>query len=644
MEGVTGVPASDTSASYRRDIGWFGSFAMGYGDVGADVFIALGIVTLYAGGAAPLVFLVAALIYVSIGLAYAELAPAYPYAGGSQVYAMKASNTLVGFLAGWALMLDYTLCISLFAAAAAGYLKFLIPPLQGFSIPIPILGLEIQSIGLLGGLLVLFLILLNYFGVKYSAGFISLLVVFGLAIQAIILTLGYALAFNPERFLSQITVFGNNEVLSEVGYLPWLGIDTNNFLYGLTLAMASFIGIESIAQAAEETRKPQRWIPRAAKLSIVAVFLSVILFSVLSIGVLDWRVLGMSYENPVAQLVTRFPLVGASLATVVAFAAFILCYASSNTGVIGVSRLTASMGKFSLLPKWFYYIHPKYRTPTRTIVIFGLIGFAITLFGDIPFIASLYNFGALLSYMLLMLSLILLRNKEKEIYRPWKVPVTLRIKRKTGEVTEVPIIGLLGFIGTTIMWFLVVLLHTAGRTFGFIWMAVGLLLYIFSRHMLGKGILSREEGEMIKPMGYKMDVGVLVRPFEDFEVVKRSILHGLDKRFRIRLITVIDVEDLKEKRGKVTVEELEGIRESTEKDLMKLAKELKQLGYETVYCVHVGKFDNIIEKELESANIDMLVFIKRTTEKATIEKGHEAKIHNIMLKHPGKIMVLKRVK
>ncbi|HIQ29871.1 MAG TPA: APC family permease [Candidatus Caldiarchaeum subterraneum] len=456
--------------------------------------------------------------------------------------------------------------------------------------------------------------------------------------------MGYALAFNLELFLSQVTVFGNRETLPEVGYIPWLDIDANNFLYGLTLAMASFIGIESIAQAAEETRRPHRWIPRAAKLSIVAVFLSVILFSILSIGVLDWRVLGLSYENPVAQMVIRFPLVGAWLAGIVAFAAFILCYASSNTGVIGVSRLTASMGKFNLLPRWFYYIHPRYRTPTRTIVIFGLIGFAITLLGDIPLIASLYNFGALLSYMLLMLSLILLRNKEKEVYRPWKVPVTIRIRRKSGEVTEIPLIGLLGFVGTSIMWALVVLLHTAGRTFGFIWMAAGLLIYLLSRRALGKGILSHEEGDMVKPMGYRMDVGVLVRPFEDLEVVKHSILHGLDRRFRIRLITIIDVEDLKERRGKVKTYELEEIRESIEKDLSKLTKELKHLGYETIYCVHVGKFDEMIERELKSTNIDMLVFIKRATEKATIEKGHEAKVHNIMLKHPGKIMVLKRVK
>ncbi|MEM4415773.1 MAG: hypothetical protein QXH32_07410, partial [Candidatus Caldarchaeum sp.] len=60
---------------YRREIGWFGSFALGYGDVGPNIFIALGVITLYAGGAAPIAFLIAAVLYATVGLMYAELGP-----------------------------------------------------------------------------------------------------------------------------------------------------------------------------------------------------------------------------------------------------------------------------------------------------------------------------------------------------------------------------------------------------------------------------------------------------------------------------------------------------------------------------------------------------------------------------------------
>ncbi len=125
---------AESEGAYKREIGWFSSFSMAYGDVGADVYIGLGVAFLYAAGAAPLAFLIASLVYVTVSLAYAELAPTYPYAGGAPIYTLRASNTLVSFLTGWALMLDYVLCASLFASASAGYLLFIFPELGGLNV------------------------------------------------------------------------------------------------------------------------------------------------------------------------------------------------------------------------------------------------------------------------------------------------------------------------------------------------------------------------------------------------------------------------------------------------------------------------------------------------------------------------------
>src|SRR3989442_1841392 len=102
---------------------------MGYADVGADVFIALGLVALYAGGRAPLAFLVAAITYVSTGLAYAELATTYPYAGGAHIYSIKAFNDPAGLGAGWAVMLGLTVGIAPFSLPPAGYLTLFLPPI-----------------------------------------------------------------------------------------------------------------------------------------------------------------------------------------------------------------------------------------------------------------------------------------------------------------------------------------------------------------------------------------------------------------------------------------------------------------------------------------------------------------------------------
>ncbi|MBS7626964.1 hypothetical protein KEJ51_08050, partial [Candidatus Bathyarchaeota archaeon] len=78
--------------SLKRDVGWYGSFCMGYADVGADIYVALGLVAFYAAGASPVAFAIASVTYICTGLAYAELASVYPYAGGAHIYAMKAFN------------------------------------------------------------------------------------------------------------------------------------------------------------------------------------------------------------------------------------------------------------------------------------------------------------------------------------------------------------------------------------------------------------------------------------------------------------------------------------------------------------------------------------------------------------------------
>jgi len=624
----------------KREVGWFGSFAMGYGDVGADILIALGIVTLYAGGAAPLAFLVAAITYLSVGLAYAELAPTYPYAGGVHVYALRASNTLLSFVAGWAIMLDYVLDLSLFATAASGYLKYLFAWIREFSIEIyP--GLKISSLGLIASLLVIFLIAINYVGIKYSASLTSSLVIIGLTVQVSILAVGFLTKFDANLFLSQLIQLGNPKHLPEVEYFNFLDTSLNNFLYGLTLAMASFIGIESIAQAAEETKRPYKWIPRAAKLCVLAVILFVLSFSVLSIGVLDWQVLGSSYENPVAVLVSRFPVIGEQFSILVALAAFVLCLASANTGLIGVSRLTASMGKFYLIPRWFYHIHPKFRTPVRTIIVFGIIGLLLTLPGNIPFLASLYNFGGSLSYMFLMISLLLLRIREREVYRPWKIPFSIKLKGKGEYAIEIPIVGLLGLVGTTAIWILVVLLHPAGRLFGFIWMAAGIALYIAFRKLSKKPIIGREEKNMVLPAGYRMRVAVLVRPYDDPEVIKKSIERALDKRFSIKLLSIIDMPGIMAS-GREEAE-IRAARKETEKTLADLAKELRSMGYDAEYDVRVGDLERILEEEVGRSDVDFLAYIVRGFDKAYFEKGFDEKVHSLMLRHPGKIMLLKRI-
>ncbi|HYM49036.1 MAG TPA: hypothetical protein VET65_00545, partial [Candidatus Limnocylindrales bacterium] len=88
------------TASLRRDVTVWGSYMWGYADVGADIYTALGIVAVAAQGLTPLAFLVAGLVYAMVGLCYAELASAYPVAGGGQYFTLRGLGDLWGFVAG----------------------------------------------------------------------------------------------------------------------------------------------------------------------------------------------------------------------------------------------------------------------------------------------------------------------------------------------------------------------------------------------------------------------------------------------------------------------------------------------------------------------------------------------------------------
>ncbi|MEO0157214.1 MAG: APC family permease [candidate division WOR-3 bacterium] len=568
----------------KREIGWFSAFSMGFGDVGADVFIALGVTMLYAGGAAFFAFAITAIAYVAISLAYAELAPAYPYAGGVHTYALRTWNSLGSFIAGWAILLDYMLCLSLFATAAAGYVKFLIPGVEGMALQLG--PLTLRSLGLIAALIVILLIAVNYFGVKYSA-----------EMNAGIVALG---------------------------------------LYGLTIAMASYIGVESIAQAAEETRMPHRWIPRATLLCAVMVPLFVLLYSSIALGATDWRNIAAALENPVASLVSRYPILGPELALLVSFTAIILCIVSSNTGLIGISRLAASMGKLGLMPHWFYAIHKRYGTPTKAIIFFGIIGLFLTLPGDIPLLASLYNFGASLSYIILLLSLIILRNKEPHVYRPWKNRPILRLRRN-GRIYEIPLPSLIGLLLISAIFSLFLLLHDLGRILGITWMVIGVIVFsVFRRIYLKKPVISVEEQALVIPAGYRMRLTVLVKPGEDSRVVEEVLRHSLDKRFSIKLLSIIDPE---------TEEDVERARLEAESSLEEARKLLASSGFETEYEVKTGSYEEVVDWEAEKSGSDFIVILVRRTEKAAMEKESlfDIKVHSILTKYPARIIRLRKL-
>ena len=194
--------------------------------------------------------------------------------------------------------------------------------------------------------------------------------------------------------------------------------------------------------------------------------------------------MGNRAQDPMVALSSSIPYIGSWLSLWVGFMGLMICYVSTNTGVIGVSRVTFSMGRLGLAPNIFRKVHKKYYTPYITIIIFPLIAVAIivaNIFTSsldlLEIVASLYNFGALISYMYVNLALIFLR---KESGSGWRVPGTMMLSLGKRKV-EIPLLPLIGFISCFAIWLLMVYSHEVGRFLGFAWFTIGVVIFYIMR-------------------------------------------------------------------------------------------------------------------------------------------------------------------
>jgi APA family basic amino acid/polyamine antiporter len=480
----------------RRDVSVWGSYMWGYADVGADIYVALGLVMAYAQGAASLVFALAGLVYIMIGFAYTELAATYPVAGGGHYFALRGLGDFWGFVGGTALLLDYTIDIALFATASAGYLNFFMPyflgvPATNFATDFgpfhnvnPVWCLEtLFFIGIL--------ILVNIRGIKESSFLNSVIGAIDLLAESSIIIIGFLFAWKPEflalQWKTQFPSF-------------------HNFMYGSSLAIISFVGLESISQAAQETRRPASIIPRTSLTLIFTVFIFAVSFSTLGLGVLRWQVFAEHMGDPVAQLAHSIPYIGLIAGPFAAILGATILLISANTGVMGASRLTYSMSELRLISAWFGSVHPKFHTPVRTIVVFSAVAVIQTILSFLTSSAmdtlgNMYAFGATLGYTLVFISLIKLRFSDPYSPRPYKVPLNIRLRYK-GRKISFPVLGIIGTLGVSTILFMVVLTHAIGRIAGPAWVGLCFVYYTWYRKKAGlpvfKSIKRDWESEQIK--------------------------------------------------------------------------------------------------------------------------------------------------
>ena len=517
MVDQVAVRSPPEGQSLRRDVSVWGSFMWGFADVGADIYAALGLVIAATMGAAPLAFAAAGLVYIMIGLAYTELASTYPVAGGGQYYVSRGLGDIAGFIAGSALLLDYTIDIALFAVFSAGYVNFFFPAIRNFKVTLgPFAGIAplwaAESF-----VLILLLMWLNVRGVRESSLLNELIGAFGLVVEAGLIVIGLVFAWNPALLADQW-----------LHQFPTL----NQFMYGSSLAIISYVGLESISQAAQETRRPATVIPRTSIGLIGSVFLFAVFFSITALGILPWQEYAKDVDHSVALLAHRLPFVGPMAGPLAALLGAVILLISSNTGVMGASRLVYSMSQLNLVTPWFRAVHPRYRTPARSILIFSGIGLleAVLAFltpSAVDALANLYAFGATLGYTLVFIALITLRFKDPYSPRPYQVPLNVPWKRRDGQVVHIPVIGFLGLVGVLITLGEVVLTHPLGRIAGPCWVLLCLVYYVTYR--LRRGLPVLRSG----PHSWEEQQRAVLKDAEEYDLLE-AYEFGLAQRDRQR--------------------------------------------------------------------------------------------------------------
>jgi len=452
----------------RKTVGVPGLFATAYGNVGSSIYYALGLVAAHALGLTPLVFLFAGGLFALTAKTYAEGAAMFPEAGGSSSFARHAFNEVVSFVAGWGLSLDYILTIAISAFFVPHYLAVFWPWLA-------------NSPGdVVGGIVVIALLaLINIRGLGESAKLNIGLAVLDLLTQVALVGLGAVLVLHPSVLISQIH-FGSAPSFSQL-------------IFAVSISMLAYTGIETVSNMAEEARDPGEQVPKAVNLVLIAVLGIYAGISVVALSALPVTqnaaghystALGTTYsDDPVLGIVSALGLHG-TLATaardyVGALAATILLIAT-NAGMIGISRLSWSLAEHRQLPGVFAKLHRRYQTPWFTILFFGSAAALLVLPGNTTFLGNLYSFGAMLSFTIAHLSIIALRRREPDRYRPYRAPWNVRWRG-----ADIPLTAALGALGTGAAFLSVVILHPEARIIGTAWLTIGLIGYLLYRRHLG---------------------------------------------------------------------------------------------------------------------------------------------------------------
>ncbi|WP_030202453.1 amino acid permease [Streptomyces sp. NRRL S-87] len=446
--------------------------------IGTGIFVLTGKVAKEtAGPATALAFVAAGVVCALAALCYAEFASTVPVAGSAYTFSYASIGELPAWIIGWDLVLEFALGTAVVAVGWSGYVRSLMDNV-GWHLPAALEGPDVPggTFDLLAFLLVLLLTLILVIGVKLSARITAVVVAIKVAVVLIVIIAG-AFFINSDNYspfippaVEQESGSGLNAPMVQLmfGYAP-----TNFGVMGIFTAASvvffAFIGFDVVATAAEETKRPQRDMPRGILGSLLICTVLYVAVSIVVTGMEHYTKLSTS-----APLADAFKSAGHPwYAGVISFGAAVGLTTVCMILLLGQTRVFFAMSRDGLLPRFFSVTHPKFRTPYRPTILLGVVIAIVAGFTSINELATLVNIGTLFAFVVVALGVIVLRRSRPDLHRAFRTPW----------VPFLPIVSIAASV-----WLMLNLPAETWLRF-FIWMVIGFVVYFLygrSHSRLGK--------------------------------------------------------------------------------------------------------------------------------------------------------------
>ena len=383
-------------AELKRTLGVWSAASVSIGAIiGTGIFVLIGVASGLAGPAVILSFVIAGVVVTLTALSAAELASFIHEAGGSYIFTTRAFGQFFGFIVGWMQSFDYVVGASAVAIGFAAYFAYFV------GIPA-----STRNLIVIGALLPLVLTLVNLRGLREAAGANNVLV--ALKIVALVLFIaigGYFLFSNGD--------YGN--------YRPFLPTGFPGVLSGAAIIFFAYVGVNTVTTMAEEVKDPARTLPKAILIAMVVCTALYIGVSVVAVGLVNWKALAPSSAPLETALV-----VATSNPIVLKYVALSALFATTSvviSSIFGGSRMLFAMARRNVIPGRLARVTGN-GVPVYTVALAGVVMSAVVIASgaDLDSLASIFNFGTLLTYSFINLSVIELRRIDPGTERPFRVP------------------------------------------------------------------------------------------------------------------------------------------------------------------------------------------------------------------------------